>query len=127
MRGRGEAGKANSITLGLGAGNWEGPASCWLLLMWILWPPRRGLAGHGGGCHNRASFIPPPLSWDCRDNREHRDGVQGGAWCPVVPWQRLSLSARALQSCSVRGHGKYCRVQFLQGCWCSASGFFQLS
>lgn len=93
MRGRGETRKANAITLGLGAGNWKGPASCWLLLMWILWAPRRGLAGHGGGCHNRASFIPPSLSWDSRDNREHRDWVQGGAWCPVVPWQRASLSA----------------------------------
>lgn len=35
----GEIGKANTIILGLGAGNWEGPASCQLLLTWFLWPP----------------------------------------------------------------------------------------
>lgn len=92
--GRGETGKANAITLGLGAGNWEGPASCWLLLTWIPWPPRGGLAAHGGGHHNRASFISPPLRWDCRGHREHRDLVQGGAWFPVVPWQEPPLSAR---------------------------------
>lgn len=70
---------------------------------------------------------PPPLSCDCRDNGEERDSVQGGAWCLEVPWQGQPLSARALQSCSGRGHGKCSRAQLLQGCWSSASGFFQLS
>lgn len=99
--GRGETGKVNAITSGFDAGNWEGPTSCWLLLTWIPWPPRGGLAAHGDGHHNRASFIPPPLSWDCRGHGDHRDLVQGGAWFLVVPWQGPPLSARALQSCSV--------------------------
>lgn len=50
MGGRGETGKANTVALGLGAGNWEGPASS---------PGHQagGLAGLVDGRHQRASFI----------------------------------------------------------------------
>ncbi|KAL2295084.1 hypothetical protein Nmel_018233 [Mimus melanotis] len=124
--GRGKTGKANAITLGLGAGNWEGPTSCWLLLTWIPWPPRGGLAAHGGGHHNRASLILHPSDGTAGDmgSRETwcREGLGSGG-----PMAGATIECQALQSCSVWGHGKYSRVQLLQGCWSSASGFFQVS
>lgn len=125
MRGRGETRKANAITLGLGAGNWKGPASCWLLLMWILWAPRTGRSWRR---MPQQSLLYPPIP---QLGQQGQQGAQRlGAGRSLVPGGAMAESITecwALQSCSVQGHGKYSRVHRPQGCWHSASGFFQLS